>query len=493
MSKRTLKTIFTLILSIVMVIAIFLSYITYDKRFFEEDYEFKTGGAFSSTRELIIKPIEKEEQMKFISDKDGNILWKAPYDRGAELGLEAKDGPLELQDSEFSPDENFKNYKRVTKKAAVNEKEILTKENFEESQKIIIDRLRKTGVEDFEIKTNSETGNIVLRFSDVNEAESEKLDKVKRIVETRGEFAVIDAKTGKTFLDNTHIKKLTPYEHQEAGVVLEIEFTKEGKDILSDITSKYIKREKDLTDKERAKLEKEAEEEDKELDTTETAALYMTLDGNPISMGAFEEPINSGTLTIPLSKETNKLTEKDLKEAKDEADELAAIIRAGRETVRYEIFKETRLVSPMDRVNILILVGIIGIIILAMLVVAIVLFRLKGVFAWFLSLVYLIVLYTISKYTSIAITIPSVVAIMILYLIQFVFSLYMLKDVERTGEARVNKNLFLITRNTIIIIIAAIILTFAKETNLSSFGQMICLGEILLIIHNLIFAKNVLN
>ncbi len=491
MSKRIIKTIFTLILSIVMLVAIFLSYITYDKRFFE-NYEYKTGGAFSSTRELIIKPVDKEVSTKFITDKDGNILRKAPYDRGQEIGIEAKDGPLELNDREFTPDEEFKNLKLLTKNVPVNGEDILTKENYKISQALILERLKKTGVEDFDIKTDEEDGSIVLRFSDVNESESKKLEKVKRVIETRGEFSIMDFKTGKVYISNEHIKKITPYQHQTAGIVLEFQFNEEGKKILTDITGKYVKREKELTETEKEKLEKEAKENDTELDTTETAILYITVNGDPISLGAFEDVIPSGTLTIPISSETSKMTEEDLLEAMDEAEELSSIIRVGSEPIKYEIFKETRLVSPMDRTNIIILISIAAVIIFTLLIVSIVLYKGNGVLAWYMSFVFLIVLLTIFKYTNISITIPLIVAIMTIYLIESIFTLYVLKDLKYKGEPNVGKNLFLITKNTIIILIAGLLLAFSKETNLNSFGQMICLGEILLIIHNAIFAKNIL-
>ena len=492
MSRRTTKTIFTIILSIVMVVAIILSYITHDKRFFSDGYKYKTGGAFASTRELIIKPIEKTEKIQVIVDKDGKVLRKAPYDRGKEFGIEPKDGPLTLTDKEYSPDPDFKSLKKVTKNLPLNNKEILTEDNFKLSQENIIKRLKKTGVEDFDIKTDSKTGDIVLRFQDVNEAESKKLDKVKRVLTTRGSFSVMDSKTGKEYLNNSHIKKLTPYVHQTAGVVLEIEFNSEGKKILEDITSKYVKRERKLTDAQLKKLEEEAKKEDKELDTTETAALYMTLDEQPISMGAFEEKITSGTLTIPLSQETNKMKETELKEAEDEGKELTAIIESGVEPVRYDIFKETRLVSPMDKQNIITLLVIVLVLVIALLVLSIVLYRFNGVLGWFLSTVFLLLLFTIFKYTNIAITIPTIVGMITMYLIQYIYTLYILKDVKTKDETNIGKNLFLITRNTILIIVAGVVLTFAKETNLSSFGQIICLGELLLIIYNSIFAKNIL-
>lgn len=491
MNRKTIKTIFTLILSIVMIIAIFLSYITYDKRFFE-DYEYKKGGAFATTRELIIKPIKKEISMKLITDKKGNIIRKAPFDRGVEIGLPAKDGPLVVDDNEFSPDEDFKNLRLLTKKMPVNEKEVLNEENYKISQSIILERLKKSGIEDFDIKTDSETGDILLRFSDINESESEKLEKVKRVIETRGEFAIMDFKTGKIYINNDNIKKITPYQHETEGIVLELRFDDEGKEVLADITGKYVKREKDLTDKELKKLKKEAEEKGIELNTSETAALFLTVDEEPISVGAFADVIPTGVLSVPLSKETNKMNEKELKEAMDEAEELAAILRAGIEPVRYEIVKETRLVSPMDKTNIIIILIVVAALIIALLVLSIVLYRLNGVLAWYMSTVFLILVFALFKYTNIALTLTSIIAMLVIYLIEYVFTLYVLKDVKTYNETKINKNIFLITKNTIIILIAGLLLTFAKDTNLSSFGQMICLGEILLIIYNAIFSKNIL-
>lgn len=491
MNKRTLKIIFILILSIVMVISIFLSYITYDKRFFEK-YEYKTGGVFSSTRELILKPIDKEEEIACIVDKDDNFIRKAPYDRRVEFGIEIKDGPIELSDKEFSPDEDFNNLKRITRKMPINSEEVLTKENYKISQDIIISRLKQTGINDFDIKTNSENGDIILSFSDINESESEKLDKVKRIIETRGEFCVSDYKTGKVYLSNEHLKRVTPYQHAISGVVMEFEFTNDGKEILSDITSKYIKRNKDLTAEELKKLEKEAEEKGEELDITETAALYITLDEHPISMGAFAEPINNGILNIPVSKETASMTLSELDGAMEEAEELKGIIKAGVEPIRYEIFKETRLASPMDKTSIIILISMICIIIFILLIFSIIKYKLSGILAWYMSIVFLSLLFAFSKYTNIAVTLPSIIAMMTLYLIQYVFTIYILNDVKKIGNTNVSKNLFLIIRNTILILIAGLILTFANDTNLSSFGQMICLGEILLLIYNSVFAKNIL-
>lgn len=493
--KRIDKAISLLILAVVLGVVLFAGYIVHDKRVFENGFKIRKGEPFLNTRELTLKPVDRVEDVKYLVRKDnGEVVRKAPFNPLTLYGQKDKDGDLKLDDAEFAVDEEYSKLKKVTKKENVNPKEVMTEENIKKSQSIILEKIRKAGFTDFKYHKDPKTGNIVLSLNDETEEESKQLEKLKRVVSNRGLFQVMDSKTGKEYLNNSHLKKVTTFTHPQAGIVIEISFNDEGKEILKDITGKYKVR--DLTEQEKKEQQKKLKSQKGKKPVKpinkKSAILFVTVDGNPITIGVFPEPIENGKITIPVAKDLDRLTLDQLREAQAEADEIAMMIRTGAEPIKYEIAQEVRLLPKMTEkdLKLFMYAG------LAILVLSFILltakYKSKGIYAWFLSFVYTATMISLVQYTNIAITIPSILAIFVLYLAQVIYSVYCVKDLKLEKEKAITQNMLLIFKNTIIIILAAIVLCFAKTEKLQSFGLMILYGELLFIIYNLIFAKKTL-
>lgn len=69
MEKKTNKIITILIVLILIACAVFAQYITYDKRFYKDGFKYNKSGAFANTREILIKPSDVEEDIRFVVDK----------------------------------------------------------------------------------------------------------------------------------------------------------------------------------------------------------------------------------------------------------------------------------------------------------------------------------------------------------------------------------------------------------------------------------------
>lgn len=332
---------------------------------------------------------------------------------------------------------------------------------------------------------------MLLSLSDNSEFESEKLEQLKRLVNTNGLFEVKDAKTGRVYIDNKNIKSVINKVHPQAGLVMTIDLDEEGKKILEDITSKYIRRPATEAEKNAYNKKHKGEKNVPPLEE-KSAMITICIDGIPVSAGAFQEPIKNGEIIIPLIGDVSKLSQKQIMEAKIEAEELANILRSGAAPIKYVVYSETRLAPKMDSYNIRMLIYAAIAVVAISFVIAVVMYRLNGIISFILSLAYIFMIIIMYQYTNIAITIPSIVAILVLYILQYAFTLSVLKDVKGGKEIKILDSLGKMLKNSVILLIAGIILCFSKETEINSFGQMMIMGIILFAIFNILFTKNAL-
>ena len=97
------------------------------------------------------------------------------------------------------------------------------------TKEIIEKRLKKLGVEEYNISLNTKTGEIIVEIP-----EDDKTDTVVSNINTVGKFEITDSETGEVLLDNSNIKSSSVLYNTETNgtsVYLEIAFNKEGKKI----------------------------------------------------------------------------------------------------------------------------------------------------------------------------------------------------------------------------------------------------------------------
>ena len=173
-----------------------------------KDYDLSMD--LKGARILSIKP--KEDKETIIKDTEGNKITE------------------ELTDEQITE-------KGYTKEEVNKNAEKLTKENFEKTKTIIQKRLKNMGIENYIIRLNEETGEIFIELE-----ENTETDTIVSNIGATGKFEIQDSETKEVLLDNSDIKLVdVRYNTAETGtdVYLNIQFDKEGKNKLTEITENY--------------------------------------------------------------------------------------------------------------------------------------------------------------------------------------------------------------------------------------------------------------
>ncbi len=120
----------------------------------------------------------------------------------------------------------------------INSKDQLNEENYKICKEIIEKRLSSYGVNDYTVRLNNENGEIIVELY-----ETENTDTVIYNLEYIGEFTLKDSETKEILLNNKDIKSARAvYGTTETGttVYLSIEFNKEGKKKLQEVSKNYV-------------------------------------------------------------------------------------------------------------------------------------------------------------------------------------------------------------------------------------------------------------
>ena len=126
-----------------------------------------------------------------------------------------------------------------TEEIKVNSEEILTKENYEASKKVIEKRLEEMQVNNYDIRQNSENGTIILELP-----EDDNTDRTVGQLSLQGKFEIIDKDTNEVLMTNDDLKSVqSKYGTTSSGttsIVLNIQFNKEGTEKFKNITNTYV-------------------------------------------------------------------------------------------------------------------------------------------------------------------------------------------------------------------------------------------------------------
>ena len=165
------------------------------------------------------------------------------------LNTESQDVIKDADGNEVETDEEMTDEQlaenNYTKESVPNNREdSLTVENYEKSKKIIEERLKSQGVGEYEITVDSQTGDILVQLP-----ENDATDNFVSNINTVGKFEIIDADTKEVLMDNGDIKLANVMYGSSSStssgttVYLNIEFNKQGKEKLANISNTYVENE----------------------------------------------------------------------------------------------------------------------------------------------------------------------------------------------------------------------------------------------------------
>ena len=348
-----------------------------------------------------------------------------------------------------------------------NGEEVLTADNYKKSKEIIEKRLKEMEVEEYITSVNESTGEITIRIPEQNI----KTDIIIGNLNTVGKFEIIDSDTKEVLLDNSNIKSSEVlYDTTTSGtsVYLQIEFTKEGKDKLKEISQTYI-----------AVNNTTNSSSENSSDTAKTEKkITMKIDDEEIMSTSFEEPITSGKIQLSVGSVTTDTT--TLQNYIEQAQSVATTLDTGKLPIKYDLEKNQYIlpnIKTQDLINVEIVVAVLAIIWIIILISK---YKINGLLAG-ISYVGLVAVYMlIVRYTNVTISIEAIAGIIIVLILNYIFTKMLLNkinDLRKEKEENIIKKATIETYKKfylriIPICIMSIAFCFIKWIPISSFGMI---------------------
>lgn len=330
-----------------------------------------------------------------------------------------------------------------TEEIKVNSEEMLTKENYEASKKVIEKRLEEMQVNNYDIRQNLENGTIILELP-----EDDNTDRTVGQLSLQGKFEIIDKDTNEVLMTNDDLKSVqSRYGTTSSGttsIVLNIQFNKEGTGKFKNITNTYIQTTKTV--------EQEGEEAKEE---TETKEISIKIDDTTLLSTYFSEQVTNGLLQLSVGSSTNSTTE-ELQEYAKEATSMAALLDSGKMPIVYEVEQNKYILSEVTQ-DVIEKVIVVSIIVLTLAIIYLIIkYKGKGILAGISIIGYVALLLLAIRYANVEVSIAGVIEILFSTLINYMLVVSMLKE-EKINNAIKKYSLILIPT-----LVIAIAFTFAN-------------------------------
>lgn len=381
------------------------------------------------------------------------------YDSEGKVTTEGKDDEGNLKEGYTKKDE------------LINKEEVLTKENYQTMKNIIENRLKNLGIQEYIVRLEEENGQIAVELPDNTQTDSIISDLVYV-----GKFEIQDADTKEVLLDNSNVKQAKAvYGSGTSGtsVYLNIEFTKEGKAKLEEISKTYI------------------ETTDEEGNAT-TKKININLDDSTLKSTYFGETITTGILQLSVGYASTKA--EDLKSYSEQAGEIATLIDSGKMPITYKVSDNRYMETTAS--TLVKIVGIVGIAILAIVFLYFIFkYRIAGILASISSIGFIALLFIILRYTNVIMSLETMVAIGIIVIANLCFIARILKQREETTldmKQIVNQTYLRNISILMPLLIVAVTFAFVKWIPIASIGMVMFWGIFVMIIYHYIVTRTLL-
>ena len=487
--NKTLK----IILAIVVVVLI--SLISFGGVFTKDNFkmknllpEYKVGMDFNGKRVFSIKPDETVDTEYY--DKEGNKVESSSIEEGKEEEYDKKEIP-------------------------VNSEDILTKENFDKTKNIIEKRLELLGVSEYEVRENSENGEIYISIP-----ENKDTDEIISQIIATGDFKITDSEDEENVLiPGEQVKEAKAAIGIQNGtriVFLNIQFDKEGTKKLYEISKEYKEgatTESSLTDSDENDETEEANndennqtEENSENSETETdennsseesseksKKINLVLDGTTLLTTNFEEEIKNGLIQLSMgnSNSTTSSTSEELQEKAKQASNLAMLMETEKLPIKYTDDTNLFIQSEFDNQVIQNFIIIACIILGVAVIYAIIKYKKEGIFLMISQIGFIASLLIAIRYTNVVLSITGILAIIISSVMSYIFLLKILKR-RKTDEKAVHKIVYESLTIYVPALIISVVFSFVKYLPIASFGMVMFYSIMLMIIYHGIITKNLI-
>ena len=394
----------------------------------------------------------------------------------------------------------------------INDDADLTEENYEKAKTIIEKRLKSLKVQDYNLSLNKENGDIYLQIPENSETDH----TVSNILQVAN-FEIKDSEdTSNVLVTNEDLKKVSAmYNTTTSGttVYLQIEFNKNGKNILKNLSTGEYKTDENLTNTTNSTDNTTSEDEentssDENQENTNTDSenntsseetktqkkIILSIDSNDMITTSFDDPIEDGIIDLSMNKAT---TDQDsISDTLQSASTIAAVVNSGKMPLTYKVSENNYVNTDITSNDLQKAIYIVIAIVAVALILLIVKYKAKGIIASIAYIGFVGLELLLVRYTNVTISLESIVAGIITLAINYMITYRLLKTHETDAElkAKVYANEFKsIIIKSIPIFIIAVVFVFIQWTKVSTFGMTLFWGLILSIIYNYVVTRDMID
>ena len=455
--EKKLKIVLAVVTVILLTLVSFIGIYVKKSNVYENiiaDYLFNKNLKGSRIIELAVDTSTNEVTY----DKDGNKVEKKKESTTTEDGEETTNSEEEY----------------TTVKEPVNPQENLTESNYKITKEILENRLNTLNITDYKVKLNNQNGNIIVEIPEDSQA-----DDVEGYLDSIGSFEIVDADDNTVLLNNNDLKKVqVAYNTDTTGttVYLTIDFNKNGKKKLEDISNKYTM----ITD---------------ENDNTIEKKVTLKMEGEDILSTYFSEPITNGEMQLTVGTASTDVTK--VQEYLKNAAGVAMLLNSGKMPIKYTVASE-RYVKPLINDQVL-SIGIYALITLAIISFLYLIFKYKryGALVTIGSIAAIDLLLLAIRYTNVSLSAESAIAFIALILFNVYIVSNLLKNIDKKSSKdeiakSMKKGLIESIDMIVIILIISVVFTFMSWSAITSIGLIMFWGTVCIGIPHLIFTRSLL-
>ena len=406
-------------------------------------------------------------------------------------------------DTDSYDDSSIESNKYTKSEEKVNSSESLTVDNYEKSKSIIEKRLNAFGLQEYNLSMDKASGKIYIQVP-----ENSITDRIVSNITELGSIELKDSKdSSKVFLTNNNLKQAkVMYGSTSTGtaVYLEIQFDKEGKNILKNLSENEYKKveksesseEKEETENEEKTEETENEEETEEKTENEESenkeeeqkevTLYMS--GSQVTSTSFEEPVTDGKMSLRIGQVSTD--SETIQQSVDSARAVSNILNNGELPLKYKVTENRYIESEIKTSTIRNILIVVAIVFVVLLIYMIIKHKKRGVltalsFIAFTSL-YLILL----RIFNVTIAMEGIVGTIIILALNYIISMRL---IEIEDNKKYYETYLDIIMKLIPIFAISIMFVFIPVMAISSIGMVMFWGIALSLIYNVAVTKHILN
>ena len=399
-----------------------------------------------------------------------------------------------IGDTDSYDDSSIKENKYTKSEEKVNSTESLNIDNYEKAKSIIEKRLNEFGVQEYNLSMDKESGKIYIQIP-----ENSSTDRIVSNITEIGSIELKDSKDfSKTLLTSENFEKArVMYGSTSTGtaVYLEIQFDKDGKNTLKDISeNEYKKVEEEAKSEEDSKTEEsenktedsKTEENKEEKAEQKEVTLYMS--GSEVTSTSFEEPVTDGKMSLRMGQVSTD--SETIQESATSANAVSIVLNNGVMPLKYKVTENRYVASEIKTSTIRNILIVIAVVFALLLVYMVVKHKFRGLLAAISSIAFVSLYLVLLRVFNVTIAMEGIIGGIIVLVLNYIINMRLIK----TKDNKEYYNTYLdIIMKLIPVFALSIAFVFIPVIALSSLGMVMFWGIVLSLIYNIAITKHIID